>query len=532
MARDPKDTRFAELKDEISQLKEENHTLRDDLKEANKKSKLLQEQVDYLSKKLYGTSSEKIVVPTDQFNLFDEAEVECNPEEIEEYKTTLVQEHTRKQKITHEEKFKDLKVNKIIVDLPEEEKNCPVCGEEMEKIGETLLRREVVFVPARCEINEYYGVSYGCPKCKEGIGDTESAVIVKSKAKPALIEKSYASPSVVSMVMYQKFGNGMPLARQEKDWKQYGLELSRTTMANWIIYCAERYLKPMYDRLHALQLQREFLMADETRIQVLHEPGRRAETDSFMWVYRTGEDGLKPIVTYEYTETRNGENAAKYLEGFQGYLETDGYAGYNKVDGIIRCSCWAHIRRYFVDAIPKGKQYDMKQPAVQGVSYCDRLFRKEKAIDAKCGNDYEKRKELRLKEEKEILEAFWSWAEKQVPIKGSRLDKAITYALNRKETAMNYLKDGRCSFSNNLSENAVRPFAVGRKNWLFSTSQKGAQSSAIVYTIVEMARMHGLVIHDYLNYLLEQRPDKSWSDDELDRLLPWSEEVQQLKNGR
>ena len=149
-------------------------------------------------------------------------------------------------------------------------------------------------------------------------------------------------------------------------------------------------------------------MADETRVQVLKEPGRSAESQSFMWLFRTGEDGQPAILLYGYTPTRSGNNAADFLDGFQGYLETDGYQGCNKVSGIKRCSCWAHIRRYFVDAIPKGKQLDYDQPAVQGVHYCDRLARLESTITSKCGTDYEKRKQMRLEKEKPVLEAFWA----------------------------------------------------------------------------------------------------------------------------
>ena len=280
---------------------------------------------------------------------------------------------------------------------------------------------------------------------------------------------------------------------------------------------------------HRQLLQREFLMADETRVQVLKEPGRSAESQSFMWLFRTGEDGQPVILLYGYTPTRSGNNAADFLDGFQGYLETDGYQGYNKVSGIKRCSCWAHIRRYFVDAIPKGKQLDYNQPAVQGVHYCDRLARLESTITSKCGTDYEKRKQMRLEKEKPVLEAFWAWVDSQHPTRNTRLDKALTFVKNRRETSMTYLEDGRCSFTNNLSENAIRPFTLGRKNWLFSDSVEGAQASAITYTMVEMAKAHNLNIYGYLRYILEQRPDETWSDEQLAELAPWSEKLQTLK---
>lgn len=542
MAASSKDIQLRELKDTISQLKtmisEQTELIKalrliideksDNERMLQEQNKLLQEQIDYLTKKLFGASSEKKAADVPgQLNLFDEAETEQDKSLPEE--ETCIKEHTRKKKSTHADVFKGLKVNKIIVPLSPEEQNCPVCGTVMELIGEEYIRRELIFVPAKCEINEYYSQNYGCPNCKEGNGDTETAVIIKSRASEPLVGKGPASSSTVAWTMYQKYANGMPLYRQEKDWKQYGAEISRTTLANWIIYCSQHYFQPVYDYFHRELLKRSFAMADETRVQVLNEPDRRAESQSFMWLFRSGEDGLPPILLYGYSPTRSGEHASEFLNGFQGYLETDGYQGYNKVSGIKRCSCWAHIRRYFIDAIPKGKQFDYTQPAVQGVQYCDRLFRIEDSINKNYPGNYEKRKKLRLEKEKPILEAFWSWLDAQHPVKGSRMEKAVIYVKNRRTTAETYLEDGRCSFTNNLSENAIRPFTVGRKNWLFSNSVDGANASAVVYTMVEMAKAHDLNIYEYLKYLLEKRPDQSWSDEQLSELAPWSEKLQSLK---
>lgn len=537
MASNAKDIQFRELKDMVSQLNatvsEQNELIRSLrllLEQKTARETELQEQVDYLKKKLFGRSSEK---RSDEFpgqlHLFDEAEQTQDPSLLEE-ESVVVQSHTRKKKATNADSFKGIKVNKIVIPLPDEEKICPVCGTPMELIGEEYIRRELIFIPARCEVNEYYSQNYGCPNCKDGLGDTEKPVIVKSEGPAPLISKSFASASTVAWTMYQKYANGMPLYRQEKDWLQYGAAISRTTLANWIIYCGNHYFQPVYDYLHRLLLQRSFAMADETRVQVLDEPDRRPQTQSFMWVFRSGEDGLPEIILYDYSPTRNGDHAAQFLEGFQGYLETDGYQGYNKVPGIKRCSCWAHIRRYFVDAIPKGKQLDYSQPAVQGVRYCDHLFQIEDYINKHYPGDYERRRQLRLEKEKPVLEAFWSWLEAQHPVRNSRMDKAVTYVKNRRETAETYLEDGRCSFSNNLSENAIRPFTVGRKNWLFSSSVDGVNASALVYTMVEMAKAHHLNIFEYLKYLLDQRPGSDWSDEQLADLAPWSEKLQSLKN--
>ena len=536
MASSAKDIQLRESKDTISQLKtmlaeqtELIKSLRLMIDEKSSHEKALQEQVDYLTKKLFGSSSEKRSddVPGQQ-NLFDEAEVEQDASLLEE--ETVIREHIRKKKATHEDLFKGLQVEKVISPLPEEDQICPVCGTQMVLIGEEYVRRELEFIPATCKVIEYYSQSYGCPSCKEGLGDTETAVVVKSRVPGGLVGKGPASASTVAWTMYQKYGNGLPLYRQEKDWKQYGARISRTTLANWIIYCSQHYFQPMYDYFHRELLRRSFAMADETRVQVLKEEGRRAQSQSFMWLFRSGEDSLPAIVLYGYSPTRSGSHAKEFLEGYRGYLETDGYQGYNGLPDIKRCSCWAHIRRYFIDAVPKGKQYDYSQPAVQGVQYCNRLFAIEDSINKKYPDDYEKRKQLRLEKEKPVLEAFWSWLDQQKPTRNTRMDKAVNYVLNRRDTAETYLEDGRCSFTNNLSENAIRPFAVGRKNWLFSDSVAGANASAVVYTIVEMAKAHDLNIYGYLKFLLEHRPTKEMTDEQLAELAPWSEKLQSIKN--
>ncbi|MCM1543477.1 MAG: IS66 family transposase, partial [Blautia sp.] len=230
------------------------------------------------------------------------------------------------------------------------------------------------------------------------------------------------------------------------------------------------------------------------------------------------------IILYRYTQTRAGFNAADFLKGFKGYLETDCYQGYNGLPDVKRCCCWAHLRRYFVEAVPKGKELDYSNPAAQGVQYCNKLFEHERRSREK-GHSHEQRKEYRIQKEAPVLDAFWEWVSQQSPKKGTRFEKAVNYAQNHKEQFMTYLEDGRCSFSNNLSENSIRPFTVGRRNWLFSDTPKGAEASAIVYTMVEMAKAHNLNIYKYLNYLLEHLPETRMADSELSRLAPWDPEV-------
>lgn len=541
MARDTKELQFRELKDTISQLNitiaaqtQLIASLQKSLDAANEReadqSKQLaafKEQIDFLTKKLFGTSSERRMDDVEgQLHLFNEAEIlQKEVVMIPDIEST-VKAHTRKAKTTLEEKIKGIPVEEILVDLSEEEKTCPQCNTQLKLIGRETIRHEIEYIPAQVKVKKYVSLHYGCPECKE----TEEPYIIKAKTeqKP-LMKHSLASSSSVAWTMYQKYANGMPLYRQEKDWKQYGIELSRSTLANWIIYNASQYLDPLYEYFHRCLLKRKFLMADETTTQVLDEPGRRPQSKSYMWLYRTGEDGNPTIILYGYSETRSGDNAKAFLKGFQGYLACDGYQGYNKVPNMKRCSCWAHVRRYLIDAVPKGKEYDYSNPAVQGVQYCNKLFEYEDWINKK-NVSFEERKVLRLQKEKPILEAFWSWFDSQKPIKNSRMDKAVTYIQNRRDTLETYLEDGRCSFSNNLSENAIRPFTLGRKNWLFSESPEGAKASATVYTMVEMAKAHDLNIYKYLKYLLDQRPSLKWSDEQLEKLAPWSSEVKQLCN--
>lgn len=532
MANSSKDLQLRELKDMITELRNMIKTLQATVDAASKREEVLiqerdnlKDEISLLRKKLFGSSSEKRVIDfPGQLNLFNEAELEQDPSiaETEELAAILPEETLKKRKTraTDAERFKGIPVIKKYIDIPEEDKTCPVCSTPLVKIGEEFVRRELVFIPAKLKVVEIYSFNYSCPECSK----RDIPVIKKGKdGKPHMLY-GMASAGTVAWVMYQKFCNSLPYCRQEKDWKQYGAAITRATMANWVIRNSEAFFRPMYEYFHRKLLERNFLMADETPLQVLHEEGRRAQTKSYMWLFRSGEDGGIPIILYKYSPTRAGDNAVEFLQEFNGYLMCDGYSGYNKVSNAKRTACWAHIRRYLTDAIPKGKQLDYTQPSVQGMMYINQLFHLEDVIKAEHSS-FDAIKKARLEKEKPIVEGFLSWLDKQNPVRGSRMDKAVTYIQNRRDYLMTYLEDGRCSFSNNLSENAIRPFTVGRKNWLFCDTPHGAQASAIVYTMVEMAKANGVNVYHYLTYLLEKLPDDSMSDNELDQLAPWNEKV-------
>lgn len=531
MAGNSKDSKLIELKDTIKELNITIMNLNAMISEANKREqehlereKVLQEQIDYLTKKLFGHSSEKRDDIEGQYSLFNEAEAESATPDPLETEFITIPTHSRKKKTTMADKFANLPVQRKYIDIPEDERFCDVCGHELERIGEEFVRREIEIIKPSIKVIEYYSVTYGCPECKK---NADVPKIVKGRDGHLHMLHGMASAGTVAWVMYQKYVNALPLYRQEKDFKlMYGVDISRSTIANWITLNAEEFFTPICDYFKKKLVAGKYAMADETPVQVLKEPGRRPETKSFMWVFRSGEYDTDQMVLFHYSETRAGETAKEFLKGFEGYLMTDGYGGYNKLKKCKRTSCWAHVRRYLIDAIPKGSQYDYSLPAVQGLVYVDKLFDMERKIHEKKGASFDAIKEYRIEKEKPVLDSFWKWLDNQTAIKGSRFEKALIYIRNRKSYLETYLEDGGCSFSNNTSERSCKAFVTGRKNWLFSDTPNGAAASASVYSIVETAKANDVDVYLYLKYLLLKTPTKDTSDEELEKLCPWNPECQ------
>ena len=533
MARDSRDQQLIELKDTIKELNTTIRNLNALIDAANKreeehlqKEQVLQEQIDFLTKQLFGKSSEKRAYDVEgQLSLFNEAEAEKIAPDPAEEEFITIEKHTRKKKATMADKYAGLPVKKVILDVPEDQRICAVCGTQLEKIGEEFVRRELEIVKPSIKVIEYYSISYGCPKCKT---DAEIPYIVKGRNGHVHMLHGMASAGTVAWVMYQKYHNSLPLYRQERDFKNlFGVDICRGTIANWIINNAEEFFTPLCDYFRRKLVESRYAMADETPVQVLKEPGRRPETKSYMWVFRSGEFEKQHIVLFHYSPTRAGDTAKEFLEGFHGYLMTDGYSGYNKLKDCTRTSCWAHIRRYLIDAIPKGKEYDHTQPAVQGLVYVDKLFDLEKKIHGKQGVTFDAIKQFRIEKEVPVLKGFWKWFESQHSVKGTRLYKALTYIENRRPYLETYLEDGGCSFSNNTSERSCKAFVTGRKNWMFSDTQDGANASSLVYSLVETAKANGVDVYNYLKYLLLKTPTSQTSDEELEKLCPWNSECKE-----
>ena len=484
----------------------------------------LTEMVMLLRKEKFGASSEKTPKQVEgQLSLFNEAELEAD-DSISEPITKDVKGYKRiHSKTKREELIKDLPIREILCESAPEEQICPGCHSELKPLGKETVREELEYIPAKLQIVRYVRMAYECPKCKH----TDHPYIHKALTPTSLLNHSLASPSSVANVMYQKYVNSVPLYRQEKDWEQLGISLSRATMANWVIRCSQDYLMPVVEHLKKELLSRDIVHCDETPVQVLKEEGKKPQTKSYMWLYRTGNDAKASVILYDYQPSRNGDHAVTYLKDFKGFVHSDGFSGYNKLKDITRCGCWAHLRRKFIEAIPNKKAQGASLTSAEiGRDYCNQLFKIEESLQELSPDErYQKRLEL----EKPVLETFWCWLENLTFLKGSALGKAVIYAKNQKPYMENYLLDGRLSISNNAAENAIRPFIVGRKNWLFADTPKGASASAAVYSLIETAKANGLNVYTYLEYLLLYMPDIDWHNEPelLDQLMPWSDAVQE-----
>ena len=394
--------------------------------------------------------------------------------------------------------------------LPEEKLVCEACGNQMVEIGKEV-HRSLQMKPAQFWIREDVYYTYACKNCEQETGE---ANIAKAAKEPALLPGSFASAEAVAYLATQKFVMYSPLYRLEQEFNRQGLKLSRQTMSNWLLNTSEKWLRPVYDVLRE-QLCRELVLhADETTLQVLKEPGRSSTSKSYMWLYRTSGCAKQAIVLYEYQSTRKAEHAEAFLKGFSGWLHADGYQGYHKLPENIRVvGCWAHARRKFDEALqtlPKEMQKDA--PAAIGECYCSRLFKLEEAFAELTP---EERYKKRLEQEKPVLDALLSWAnEMQVKTAPkSAMGRAIHYLLEQWPYLTRYLEDGRLELSNNRAERSIKPFVMGRKNWLFANTPGGAQASAVIYSLIETAKENGLDPYRYLLWILQNAPGLSETDE-------------------
>lgn len=504
--------------------------------QAELKLKWYEEQYRLSKQRLFGKSSEQNIDGQILLPIFNEAEAERQPINIEPKLDDSIKAHqseskSKKQKGKRDKDFSKLKKQIVEYKLSPEEQVCPECGGVLHEVRPEI-HRELEVIPAQVIVKEIHCMVYSCRTCeKENI----TVPMIMASAPNPVIKGSIASPSLIADIMAKKYVDATPLYRQEQEYKRRGLPINRQNMSNWVIRASQSWLNPLYKYLQQFLVSYEVLHADETELEVLNEPGREATTKSYMWMYRTG-NGHSPIVLYEYQPSRAGDNAKAFLKGFKGYLQTDAYDGYDKLlkeskagpaMEVTIVSCFAHARRYFTDTLKAvgDKESYMYTSAYQGVKYIDSMFELEQKISIMS---FEKRYEERLSKLKPMLVAYFTWIEKEhaLALPKSSYGKAINYSFNQKDKLMNILKDGRLELSNNRAERAIKPFVIGRKNWLFTNTVQGANASAITYSIIETAKENNLIPFEYLKYLFEKMPNIDITKtDELSKLLPWSKEL-------
>ncbi len=475
--------------------------------------KYYQHQLLAAKRRQFGVSSEKLDSETGQLKLFgsEPATITAAPETEEIHYTR------KKRKGKREEDLSGLPVERIDYELSEAERSCPQCGQTMRDMG-VEIRKELKLIPAKVVVVEHTTHTYACRNCESNGFKTPFA---KGVGPTPLLSGSLASPSMAHIAV-QKYLSGMPLYRIENGFRYDGVDISRQTMTNWVIHCSERYLEGIYGLLKAGLLEETVIHADGTVVQVLREPGRKAQTKSCEWVYRTSSHASRQIAVYEYTETKSQEHPKRFLKGFEGLLHTDGEQCYHNLpEEITVVGCWAHLRRKLESILKNIPQEQWGETlAGQGMTYISALFALERKFSELTP---EERKAERLENSKPVADAFFAWAAGLMVLPRTPLGEAVAYALSQRVYLQNVFLDGRTEISNNLAERTVKPFVMGRKAWLFSTSPAGARASSVIYSIIETAKANGLHPFRYMEFLLESLPGSTTS--ELETLLPWSDSL-------
>lgn len=486
----------------------------------------LEEQIRLLTTQQYGARTERRTSDA-QSDLFNEAEeiLESEPldESVDETAPTETADtetvsYTRRKSGGRKPLPAELPRQDIEHDIPEADKTC-ACGCQKQRIGaETSERLE--FIPAKLFVERHIRHKYACPDCEDG---------VQTANKPAaLIPKSNAGPGLLAYVVTAKYQDSLPLYRQSKIFARHGLELPRNTLASWVVRCGQS-LDPLLQRLEAGLKSAPVILMDETTLQVNKEPDRAASTKSQMWIRRglappvNEGDPPRDITLYHYSSSRSGTIASELLAGYSGALMTDGYAGYNAAVRryhLQHAQCWAHARRKFIEAeksLPKGK----KAPAIKAIlNDIGKLYGIERRLASQSTEDKARIRQAEAGPELDKLKTKLEQKLLSVTPK-SRFGKAIAYTLERWSGLTVYLQNGHLPIDNNGAENGIRPFVIGRKNWMFADSVNGARASAALYSLIETAKASGVEPFHYLKHIFARLPLAA-TDDEYDQLLPWN----------
>lgn len=508
------------LKEIILSLTQKNTELENNYKQSQSRCLHLEEEMRLLKDRLFNRKSEKLTEEELlQGSLFNEVETNAKPDDAPKVK---VKSHTRKK--GGKRKLPEF-IPRIEIehDIPEKDKQCE-CGHNKTCIGKEESEK-LDIIPAKIRVEKHIRYKYACKHC-EGLDSKKGAVQI-APLPPQLIPQGTATPGLVSYIIAGKYIDGTPLYRLEKIFSRIGVDISRQTMCNWLMHVHKKssnLINMMWDDL----LKYPLIGIDETHVQVLSEPGRKNTTKSYMWVFR-GAGNSPPMILFRYQATRSPVFVEKLLEHYKGTIQTDDYGGYHKTgqkENITHAGCWAHARRKFFDAEKACGKNDFLTEVLLLIAklYAVEKDIREKELTAvKILSEREKRSRPVIEEIFQKLENKYG----TIPESGN-ISKAIRYALDNRAMLMVYLDNPVVPIDNNLVENAIRPFAVGRKNWLFSGSPRGADASAGFYSLIESAKSNGLEPYWYLRYLYTKLPFTENADD-LRKLLPYVVTMEQIQ---
>lgn len=513
------------------------YQMQDRLDQLERNYENLMEQVRLANQQRFGRHTEKLEDISGQLSFFNEAEANCDetiPEPTVKEVIASAGKAPRKpkKKDQREEDLRDFPREEIPHDIPEQELN--------EAFGEGNWKRmpDEVFWQLRFEPAKWTAEKH-IIKVYVGTDGVHQDEFLRGDHPGTLFRGSIATPSLEAAIINAKYVNSNPLDRISRDFEANGLNLSKQTMSNWTVWTAERYLSPVYERMKKCQLEAHVNQSDETPVEVIHDD-RPAGSKSYMWVHITGElSPVPPVIVYEYQKTRHSDHPKAYYRDFSGVLVTDGLEQYHKpgrdLEGITNANCMAHARRHFANAV---KAIGKSNPeAIKGSVAYQALVRIGAIYDLEGGlKDLtpEKRLKERQTSIKPLVEEFFAWirkvqADRTVLPKGETA-KGIAYCLNQEEYLRVFLSDGEVPIDNLASERALRTFTIGRKNWMTINTVRGAQASAMIYSITETARANGLNVYYYVKHLLEglleiELADGSIDEKELEQLMPWSKEL-------
>lgn len=528
-----------------SELEQEYIKLHSELLKEQAKVNWYVEQFTLSQQHRFGRSSEQHIegqMSLDDINLFNEAEtfremLNIEPKDEELLKGEHQEENKSSKKSKKNKRKKDiaaLPVQEFTYKLSEEEQVCPNCGAPLHFVKD-VIRTEIVVTPATVKVHKYVSAQYACRTCEK---EDTSTFVTAPGAPVALFAPSKVAPSTLAEILSKKYEMAVPFYRQEADFKHKQIPITRNNMCHWSIKASELIITPIIDQMQQTLMQEIAIHCDETHTRVIVEPNRVAKDQSHVWVTTSAEYQKEtPMAIYNYRPGRSDDDARAVLRDYKGYVMCDGYGCYDSITHTSKrtkepalelktVACMVHVRRKFVEALqvvnPKYRDGTSAQLAIAKLS---NIFDIDNKIEYQT---YEERKEKRLEVLKPAMDDFFAWAEKESEqaLPKSKYGDAVNYACGQKEKAMRVFEDGRLELENNMAERAVKPFVIGRKNWMFSDTVRGADASCKIYSLIETAKMNQLIPYEYLNYIFEQcRGKGKITPEEAKKLLPWSKSL-------